>query len=146
MWLARLYAANWETECNKYKDKLQPNNLSKTFVKAHGAWRSDDCTKLQALLEQIMNKYWVQPNAEESPHAEKILIRLGGFLTKMSNVVLAATTYTEVTKDAAKCEHSFRKKFNQVPIEMGPLVLKEPVKTAKELVVCDKQRLIQLAP
>ena len=45
MWLCRLYTADWTSECNKYKDKLQPKNLSKIAFATFVTCKASECAR-----------------------------------------------------------------------------------------------------
>ena len=79
-----------------------------------------------------MQRYWFEPKAEDSAHAETVLRNLGSLLVKLAKVVLEHSTYAECTILAAKLEWAMRKVLGKQDIAMLAPVLPQPVKTVKE--------------
>ena len=111
MWVCKLYASNWDTECGKLKGKLQPSKFTKGMLATFSQWSATDVNKLNLYLGDVMQKYWFGLQADESPHAEDILRDVGHFFVKVSKRVLIVDSMAKCQQAVAKSEHSLRREL-----------------------------------
>jgi hypothetical protein len=85
MYLSWLYAADWDKECIRIHNKLQPTCVKQSALDHLKTWSKADRERLEQLLAKIMDMYWLSMQGALATHGSYLLEGCGMLLRKTAN-------------------------------------------------------------